>query len=78
MNDEHVTKSQFKARAFEYLRKVEESGIPVVITDRGRPTIEIRPYRTDRRSPLEILRGSVVEFKGPLESVAENDWDTLP
>lgn len=78
MDPEHVTKSQFKARALEYFRKVESSGTAVVITDRGQPAIEIRRYRSDRRSPLETLRGSVIELKDPFEPVAQDDWEVLP
>jgi len=77
MNHEHVTKSQFKAKALEYMRQVETSGESVVITDRGQPTIEIRRYRSDQRSPLERLRGSVLEYKNPTEPVAEDDWEAL-
>jgi antitoxin (DNA-binding transcriptional repressor) of toxin-antitoxin stability system len=77
MNQEHVTKSQFKARALEYFRKIEASGKPIVITDRGRPTIEIRRYRSDQRSPLERLRGSVVEFRVPTAPVGEEEWEAL-
>lgn len=77
MNQEHVSKSQFKARALEFLRQVETSGEPVVVTDRGQPAVEIRRYRSDQRSPLEKLRGSVVEFKDPMAPVAEDDWEVL-
>ena len=77
MTQEQVTKSQFKARALEFMRQVETSGESVVITDRGQPTIEIRRYRADQRSPLEKLKGSVVEYKAPTEPVAENDWEAM-
>jgi antitoxin (DNA-binding transcriptional repressor) of toxin-antitoxin stability system len=77
MSQEHVTKTQFKAKALEYFRQVETSGDSVVITDRGQPTVEVRRYRSDQRSPLEILRGSVVEYKKPTEPVAEDDWEAL-
>lgn len=77
MSQELITKSQFKARALEYFRQVEKSGNPVVITDRGQPTVEIRRYRSDHRSPLERLKGSVVEFKSPTEPVAVDDWTAL-
>jgi len=70
VNELQVTKSQFKAKALEYFRQVETSGDAVVITDRGQPTVEVRRYRSDQRSPLEKLRGSVVEFKAPPEPVA--------
>ena len=72
-----MTKSQFKAKALEYMRQVEASGEPVVITDRGEPTIEIRRYRSDERTPLDRLRGSVLEFRNPTEPVGEEDWEAL-
>lgn len=77
MNQEPITKSQFKSKALEFFRQVETSGDSLVITDRGQPTIEVRRYRSDQRSPLEKLRGSVVEFKDPTKPVAEDDWDAM-
>jgi antitoxin (DNA-binding transcriptional repressor) of toxin-antitoxin stability system len=77
MEQEQVTKSQFKAKALEYFRQVETSGRVMVITDRGQPTVEIRRYRSDPRSPQEKLRGSVVEFTDPTQPVAEDDWKVL-
>lgn len=75
VHQKHVSKSEFKARALEYFRAVEASGDAVIVTDNGQPRIEIRRYRADERSPLERLRGSIVEFKDPTLPVAENDWD---
>lgn len=77
MDQELVTKSQFKTKALEYFRKVEASGESVVITDHGQPTIEIRRYRHGQRPPLEQLRGSVVEFREPTTPVSEDDWEAL-
>lgn len=75
MDPEKVTKSEFKARALQYFRQVEESGVPVVVTDRGNPAVEIRRYRADQRSPREVLRGSVIDYENPLAPVAEADWE---
>lgn len=72
-----VSKSQFKAKALEFLRKVEATGETVVITDNGRPTAEVRRYRTDQRTPLERLRDSVVHYQDPTAPVAESDWEAL-
>jgi|TARA_R100000501_G_scaffold8212_1_gene16825 antitoxin (DNA-binding transcriptional repressor) of toxin-antitoxin stability system len=69
MDTEQVTKSQFKARALELFRKIEESGSTVVVTDHGRPIVEVRRYRRNQRSPLEVLRNSVVDFKRPTEPI---------
>lgn len=75
MNIEHVTKTQFKSKALEYFRQVEATGEVVVITDRGEPTIEVRRYQSDQRSPLERLRGSVVDYRSPTEPVAADEWE---
>ena len=42
-----VSKSEFKARALEYFRRVERTGEPLIITDRGRPVLKIVPYLED-------------------------------
>lgn len=77
MHSEEVSKTQFKARALEIFRQVEASGESIIVTDKGRPTIEVRRYRTDQRSPLERLRGSVLELVDPFEPVGEGDWEAL-
>lgn len=77
MHLRYVTKSQFKRKALEYFREVETSGESVVVTDRGRPGVEVRRYRSDPRSPLERLRGSVVEYNEPTEPVSEDAWKAL-
>ena len=73
-----VSKSQFKAKALEILRRVEATGEPVLVTDHGKPTIEVRRHRSLERSPLDLLRGSVVDYLDPTESVGEQDWEALP
>jgi antitoxin (DNA-binding transcriptional repressor) of toxin-antitoxin stability system len=60
--EKRVSKAAFKARACELFRQVEMLGESVVVTDRGHPTVEIRPYRSKRRDPLEILRASILHF----------------
>ncbi|WP_335342615.1 type II toxin-antitoxin system Phd/YefM family antitoxin [Sedimenticola hydrogenitrophicus] len=74
---EQVSKSQFKAKALELFRQVESSGDAVIVTDHGKPTIEVRRYRKTERSPLEVLKGSVTEYKEPTEAVGEGDWEAL-
>ncbi len=72
-----VSKSQFKAKALEFFRQVEATGTPIVITDNGRPTLEIRRYQQPIRDPFEVLRGSVLRYDDPTEPVGENEWDML-
>ncbi|GLR68954.1 antitoxin [Acidocella aquatica] len=62
-----ISKSQFKPRALELFREVEATGRPLIITDNGTPTLEIRPYAAPRANPLEALRGSVLFFTPPEE-----------
>lgn len=71
----HVSKSQFKAKALELFRQVESSGDAVIVTDHGKPTIEVRRYQKTERSPLEILKGSVTEYVDPTEPVGEGEWE---
>ena len=72
-----MSKSEFKAKALEFLRRVESSGEPLIVTDRGKPTIEVRLYRTQDRSPMDILKGSVTKYSDPMEAVGEADWEAL-
>ncbi len=71
-----VSKSEFKARALELFRQVESSGQSLIVTDHGEPTLEIRPYRAVKRSPLELLRGSVILYVGPTAAVGEDEWES--
>jgi antitoxin (DNA-binding transcriptional repressor) of toxin-antitoxin stability system len=77
MEGNQVSKSQFKAKALEYFRQIEASGESVIVTDHGKPALEVRPYRASERNPLDVLRGSVVRYDNPTDPVAEDDWEAL-
>lgn len=70
-----VSKSRLKAKALEYFREVERTGIELVVTDRGRPVLKIVPYRADTDSPQTDLRDTVVRYDDPTEPVATEDWE---
>ncbi|GHT91307.1 hypothetical protein AGMMS49545_06940 [Betaproteobacteria bacterium] len=72
-----VSKSQFKAKAQQIFRSVEESGEPVVITDHGQPTLEIRRYIPKNSNPLEALRGTALFYDRPTEPVDADNWEVL-
>ena len=75
-----MSKSQFKAHALELFRQIEASGETLVVTDHGRPALEVRPYRpidAPTAHPLEALRGSVSHYERPFDPVAEGDWRAL-
>lgn len=75
MESNTVSKSEFKAKALEYFRRVETSGQSVVVTDHGRPTLEVRRYRGIDRNPLVVLRDSVVRYDNATDPVAEEEWE---
>ncbi len=75
---ERLSKTQFKARALEYFRKVQSTKRPLVITERGRPVLEISPFVEDPDESLQSLRGSLVRFDEPTEAVGLEDWELLP
>ena len=77
MSQEYVTKSDFKENTLEFFRKVQTMNQVIVVTDNGRPVVEMRRYRDDKRSPLERLKGSVVEYISPMEPVGEDDWEVI-
>lgn len=72
-----VSKSQFKAKTLELLRQVEMTGEPLVVTARGKPTIELRPYRPPTDSSVAKPRGTVHRYGGPFEPAGLDDWEVL-
>lgn len=74
-----VSKSQFKAQALEYLREVEKTKNPLVITHGGRPVVELIPYKgeSDQEVILKSLRGTVLKYEDPTEPVGLDDWEAL-
>lgn len=75
MNNSPISKTDFKAKALEYFRQIETSGQTVIVTDHGKPTLEVRPYRGIERAPLDVLRGSVLNYVRPTEPVADDEWE---
>ena len=75
MNDNQVSKSEFKSRALEFFRQVESSGQSIIVTDHGKPTLEVRPYRDVERKPLDVLRGTVMRYDNLTEPVDADAWE---
>ncbi|BDG22508.1 type II toxin-antitoxin system Phd/YefM family antitoxin [Thermus thermophilus] len=69
-----VSKSYFKAHALELLRRVEATGEPLLLTHRGRPVLEVRPYREE--DPREKLLGTLLRYEDPTEPTGEA-WEAL-
>ena len=72
-----ISKSRFKPRALEIMRGIEKTGQPVIITDHGKPTLELRPYKANqvKQDPIAYLKNSVLEYTDPTKPVAGEDWD---
>ena len=71
-----VSKSRFKAQALALFRQVEQTGKPIIITDRGTPVLRLAPYREDPNAGLKALRESVVKYSAPTTPVGDNDWES--
>ncbi|MEM6910187.1 MAG: type II toxin-antitoxin system prevent-host-death family antitoxin [Verrucomicrobiota bacterium] len=44
-----VSKGKLKAKMLEYFRQVEQTGEPLIVTDRGREVLEVRPIGRSAR-----------------------------
>ena len=72
-----VSKARFKTHALEIFRRVQETGEPVLITDRGRPVLRLEPYFGEDDAVLASLRGSVLRYEKPTEPVDADAWEAL-
>jgi antitoxin (DNA-binding transcriptional repressor) of toxin-antitoxin stability system len=70
-----VSKSEFKAKALELFRQIELHGHSLIVTDHGKPVLEVRPYQARDQNPLEMLRNSVIRFDNATEPVGDEDWE---
>lgn len=73
--EKFVSKAGFKPRALEYFRLVEETGIDLIVTDRGRPVVKITPYVPREQTAAKALHGFVLRYEGPTEPIAAEDWE---
>jgi hypothetical protein len=76
MRGHQISKSEFKAKALEFFRLIESTGESVIVTDHGKPALEVRRYRGAQRRPLEILHGSPVWLKNPTEHTSVDEWES--
>lgn len=72
-----VSKAKFKAQALAYFRQVEKTKKPLIITDRGRPVLQLIPYLADPEAGLKELRGTLIQYDDPTEPVGVEDWEAL-
>ena len=70
-----ISKSKFKAQALELFREIEATGASIIITDHGKPALEVRRFRD--RKPLETLKGSVIRYEEATRPVADDEWENV-
>lgn len=73
-----VSKSALKARMLEYFRQVEETGEPLVVTDHGKPVLQVVPY-AEKRPMADVLAEfrtiGPVRFVGDPNAPTVDEWD---
>ncbi|BBU30177.1 hypothetical protein BTHE68_39110 [Burkholderia sp. THE68] len=47
----------------------------MIVTDHGKPVLEIRRYEGSSLTPLEELRGSVLFCEDAFEPLGAEDWE---
>ncbi len=73
---EPVSKGVLKAKMLEYLRRVEETGEELIVTDNNVPVVRIVPIK-QRRSAAELfgdVRGRIVYHEDVLQPTTD-EWD---
>lgn len=72
-----ISKSQFKSQALHFLRLIEKSKQPLILTHNGKPVAKVIPYQEDPEAILKSLQGTVLHYEDPTEPVGLEDWEVL-
>ena len=72
-----IGKSALKAKMLEYFREVEETGEPLIVTDGGRPVLQVVPYKSKGRCSdiFSDLRGKASIDRAAAVSPTEEEWE---
>lgn len=71
-----ISKTKLKAQMLKVFRDIEESGEPVIVTDRGRPTLRIEPIA--RKGTVDEIFGHLrgkVRFIGDPNAPTTGEWE---
>lgn len=70
--------AKFKAHCLKVMDRVQATGVPVLITKRGRPVAKLVPADESRSEIFDSLKGKI-EILGDIVSpvVPSEDWDAL-
>jgi prevent-host-death family protein len=73
-----ISWAKFKAHALEIFRRIQETGPPILITNRGRPALRLEPENgEDNDAVFASLRGSLLACEQPTEPVGVDAWEAL-
>ena len=72
-----VSKSELKAKMFEYFRSLESKGGELIVTDFGKPVLKIVPFQ-EKKSSHELfsdIRGKIKLDRKAVLASTESEWD---
>ncbi len=72
---DRISKTDFKSHALQILREIEQTGESRIITDHGKPTLQIKRLRQQNTDPLEVLKGTVIKYEDATAPVADDAWE---
>lgn len=80
-----ISKGKLKGRMLEYFRQVERSGESLIVTDRGREVLEVRPMGRRSATLAEVLEeyrsggaaGPEVSEEALIKPLPIKDWEVL-
>ena len=73
-----VSKSEFKAKALEYMRWIQDHNQTVIVTDNGKPAIQVTPHHAQSlKDRLAFFRKNTGEYVRPMDPVGLEDWEAL-
>lgn len=71
-----MTVTEFKAHALETIKRVNQRQEPVILTKRGKPVAELRPYREASDSPAPgRLAHTLVSMGDIVRPLDADDWE---
>ena len=71
-----ISKSKLKAHMLEIFRKIEQTGVELIVTDHNNPVLKIIPYK-EKYSTNELFRdfqGKVV-YNEDITSTTTDEWE---
>jgi prevent-host-death family protein len=77
LNQKEIAAGEFKARCLQLMDEVNQDGIEIVITKRGRPVARLVPVRKEKLSPIGWMEGTV-EIHSDIVNSDPDDWEERP